>query len=63
MLSKEDLSAIDNLMDKKLNPIKEDVSKTRTGINVIISLFDREYVDLRKRVEIIEKHLQLSQNI
>lgn len=76
MLTKEDVSLIEEVLDKRFNqfdqkigeklkrelkPIKEDMTKTRKDINVIVSLFDREYVDLRKRVERIEEHLQIPQ--
>jgi len=63
MLTKTDLKKIDNLLDKRfkieLKPIKSDISKIRKDIDVIISLFDREYVNLRQRVERIEEHLNL----
>lgn len=45
---------------KELKPIKSDTAKIRKDIDAIISLFDREYVDLRKRVARIEEHLGLS---
>lgn len=72
MLTKTDLKQIDKLLTKRissetsksvkkeLKPIKSDMSKVRKDVDVIITLFDREYVDLRKRVEAIEEHLQLS---
>lgn len=73
MLTKTDLKQIDNLISKRLQnvatkdslkeelkPIKSDVAKIRKDIDVIIALFDREYVNLRKRVEKIEEHLGLS---
>ncbi len=64
MLTKTDLSAIDELLSNRfkveLKPIKHDIAKVRKDIDGILSLFDQEYVDLRKRVERIEEHLQLS---
>ena len=73
MLNKSDLSQIRKTVQealgehptkadlaKELKPIKSDVAKIRKDIDAIISLFDREYVDLRKRVARIEEHLGLS---
>lgn len=73
MLTKTDLKQIDNLISKRLQnvaikdslkeelkPIKSDVAKIRKDIDVIIALFDRKYINLRKRVEKIEEHLGLS---
>ena len=34
----------------ELKPIKNDISKIRKDIDVIISLFDKEYINLRERV-------------
>lgn len=48
------------MFDKKLKPIKQDIAKIRKDITMVISFFDREYVDLRARVERIEDHLHLS---
>lgn len=51
MLSTEDLDKlgelIDKKLDKKLKPIKDDVAKIRG------------YLDLRRRVEIIESYLKI----
>lgn len=67
MLTKNDLTEIDKIVTQRiktelkteLKPIKSDIAKMRKDIDVIISLFDREYLDLRKRVERIEDHLNL----
>ena len=63
MLTKDDIKSIDNLLSRRfmaeLAPIKSDISKMRNGIDVIISLFDRKYIDLRKRIERIEGHFDL----
>lgn len=40
--------------------IKKDVAQTRKDVKVIISYFDREYVELRKRIERIEEFLKLT---
>lgn len=49
MLTDKDLEKIDQLIIKRVRPLKKD-------IGLVISLFDREYLDLRKR---IEEHLKL----
>ena len=45
---------------KELKPIKTDIAKIRKDIGVIISFFDKEYLELRHRVKRIEEHLNLS---
>lgn len=64
MLTKNDLNQIGNVIDgklkKTLGPIKKDVAQTRKDVKVLIAYFDREYLDLRKRIEDIEEHLGLT---
>jgi len=61
MLTKIDLKQIDRVIStrikQELKPVRFDLSKVRKDTDVIITLFDREYLDLRKRVEAIEEHL------
>ena len=45
------------LLKKDVKVIKQDMAKTRKDINTIIGYFDNEYIDLRTRVDAIEKHL------
>lgn len=73
MLTKNDLQQIGIVIDEKLKPVKrditiltkdvstlkKDVAQTRTDVKVLISYFDREYVELRKRIDRIEEHLGL----
>ncbi len=59
MLTDEDLGKIDKLITVKLRPLESDITKVRKDMNVIISYFDHEYLDLRKRVERIEEYLKL----
>lgn len=59
MLTKSDLKEINTLLTRQLKPIKTDVSKTRKDVDVMLSMFDREYVELRRRVDRIEEHLNL----
>jgi len=66
MLTKKDLSEIQKIVQKEINPIKNDVktiksdiSQIRNDVKTIVNFFDREYLELRKRVERIEEHLNL----
>lgn len=54
---KEDL---ENFVTKDdLKPIKQDLAKIRKDMSTITDFFDKEYLDLRNRVERIEEHLGL----
>jgi hypothetical protein len=44
---------------KNLESIKDDVAEIRKDVKTVVSFFDREYLDLRKRVEKIEEHLKI----
>lgn len=46
----------------EIKPIKLDLSKLRKDVDTMLSMFDREYVDLRTRVERIEDHLNFPKN-
>ena len=71
MLNKTDLQHIQKIVKtevqqetrrivkEELNPVKKDVTQIRKGIKAIIAFFDHEYLELRKRVERIEDHLNL----
>lgn len=63
MLTKTDLKQIDNVLASRLRqelkPVKSDISKIRKDVDVMLSMFDREYIDLRRRMERIEEHLNL----
>ena len=48
------------LMKKDVKTIKFDVSQVRKDVKVISSFFDREYLELRKRVDRIEEHLGIA---
>lgn len=73
MLTKSDLSQIRKAVKeelanhptktdlaKELRPIKDDMAHVRKDIKVIVSFFDREYLELRRRVQIIEQHIGIS---
>lgn len=40
--------------------LRRDVTKIRRDISTIVNFFDREYLELRARVEKIERHLGLA---
>jgi predicted nucleic acid-binding Zn-ribbon protein len=70
MLTKDDLNQIKkivepiqkdiNTLNKDMSTLKKDVAETRKDVKVLIAYFDREYVELRKRIDRIEEHLGLS---
>ena len=60
MLTKNDLFQIKKIVGEEISPVKKDVIKIRKDISIIVSAFDNEYLDLRKRLERIENHLNLS---
>jgi len=55
--TKDDLKTLATKND--LKPIKSDIAKIRKDIDAMLSMLDREYVELRKRVERLEEHLNL----
>jgi len=68
MLSKSDLTQIQKVVNfeskkvisQELKSIKEDITHIRKDIKTIVNYFDKEYLQLRKRVERLENHLHLS---
>lgn len=62
MLTKQDLKEFSKIikpLHKDLKTIKEDVRDIRDKQNSIVSFFEREYLSLRTRIELIEEHLGL----
>lgn len=63
MLSKDDIQQIDTVVAKRirteLTPVKEDIAHIRKDMKTIVHFFDREYLELRKRIERMEHHLHL----
>ena len=72
MLTKNDISQIKNVIESglknyptkqdltsSLKPIKDDISQIRKDTKTIVGFFDREYLELRKRIEKIEFHLNI----
>ena len=68
MLTKADLGQIDRLLEKRIDQslrkrvdlIKQDVSRIRGDMKTVVNFFDHKHLDLRKRVEKIEEHLRLT---
>jgi peptidoglycan hydrolase CwlO-like protein len=64
-------SIVDTKIDKQLDPVKKDIAdlkkdmktvkrdmgETRNDIKTLRAYFDRDYVNLRKRIDRIEEHL------
>lgn len=61
MLTKTDIKILDGMFDRKLKPIKDDIVQIRKDQKLIVRFFDREYLDLRKRVEKIESLLKIAE--
>lgn len=59
MLTKQDLTHIKNIVESAVDPIKKDLKKVDKKVDLVIKSFDREYLDLQKRVWRVETHLQL----
>jgi len=67
MLNKTDLQQIQKIVrqetrkivKEELISVKKDIIQIRKNMNEIIGFFDTEYMDLRKRVERVEEHLNL----
>lgn len=76
MLTKDDLSQIKvivqgetrkivqnetrRIVKEEIAPLKRDVTKIRKDVDTIVNFFDREYLELRERVENIEHHLGIT---
>lgn len=66
MLTKRDLDQIRKAIQDELSAlrkdnktIKEDISQIRKDIKTIVNFFDKEYLELRERVDRLEQHLNL----
>ncbi len=74
MLTREDLVEIQKIVQKEtsiivekaispitkdIKTIKSDISSIRQDIKTVVNFFDKEYLELRARVERIEEHLNL----
>ena len=66
MLTKTDLTAIDKIVQKRTGPLEKGQASLEKGLRRIekkldktINFFDREHLQLRKRVETIEHKLEI----
>jgi hypothetical protein len=64
-LTKNDLLQIKKIVSIELTdglkPIKNDVKKIRADINIIVDHFDRDYLEMRARIDRIERFLKIPQ--
>lgn len=66
MLTKDDLEAIDQLIEKRISPIANDTKSIKKNIKTIkkdqkdlFNFLDAENVDTKRRLKRIEDHLNL----
>lgn len=67
MLTKSDLQEIKKIVNdntrkivkEELAPVKKDITSIRKDIKTIVGYFDNEYLELRKRIDRLEEHLNL----
>ena len=62
MLTPNDLSEIKKIIEplkKDVTKVKKNVARIQKDVKVIVSYFEDENMDVRKRVERIEDHLSL----
>lgn len=65
MLTKQDLNAIGDLMDvrleKGLKPIRQDIKKLRKDLTTTINFFDGRNLELEKKIDTTRDELHLSE--
>jgi len=54
MLTKDDLTAIEGILEKKINPINKKLNKLQKDVNTIVRVFDSDIIDLKMRTEKLE---------
>lgn len=73
MLTKEDLQQIKNIVKGETDPlrddikelktdmkvVKKDITKIRKDIDTVVSVFDRDYLELRQRIDRLEEYLKI----
>ncbi len=67
-LTQSEYSAIRQIVREEIDPLKQDITSLKkgqkqlqAGQNIIIRLFDREYLALKRRVEVLERHSGIKQ--
>jgi len=65
MLTKQDLNAVGNLMQVKLEsglkPIRQDIKKLRNDLKTTINFFDNQNLELRKNIDKTRKDMNLQE--
>lgn len=56
-LTKSDFSQIKEIVKDEIRPVKKDLKKVDKKLDITISLFDKDYLNLKKRVEKVENKL------
>ena len=59
MLTKDDLSAIENLLDRKFGPIHKDIKTIRRDIERIFTHIDIHDLEVGRRLKNLESHPNL----
>jgi hypothetical protein len=54
MLTKEDLIAIEGIMDKKIKPVRLQLNRLQKDIDTVVRVFDSDIVDLKDRADKLE---------
>lgn len=55
VVQEETPGIVQSIIQKELQPVKQDLKKVRQDQNSIIKFFDESYLDLRQRVERLEE--------
>jgi len=66
MLTKSDLNQIQKVIKNEQSSVREDIKiikndmfQIRRDVKTLVNYFDREYLELRKRIEVIEDQLNI----
>lgn len=59
-LSRMELQKEIRALAERVKNLEIGVRKIQKDVKTVINFFDKEYLNLRKRVEVIEEHLRLS---
>lgn len=59
-LTNQDLSAIDQIVTKRIKPLKDDIKTVKKDLKTTINFFDKEHLSLKKRVAKTEFKLGIS---
>jgi hypothetical protein len=62
IIQEETPKIVKDIIKKETAPIKKAIAKIQKDITILINYFDHQIIDLRTRIERIEKYLGLSSN-